>query len=404
MRFDSDLLVLFAARGVRLLGFGALPVVLTSYLKARGLPEAQIGLLLSLALLGDAGLSLLISGVADVFGRKRLLIWSTSLIALAGVGFALSQDAFWLIVCAIIGTISPNGNEVGPFQALEQACVSQLIPAARRARVFGWYAMTGSLSAALGAVLAGGLIEIQKQRGIVAIVAQQQVFFGYAAISLVLLLIFTRLSGRVETQSFGSSTVIKPVPSADSKRIMLHLSSLFALDSFGSALVMQSLIALYLENRFAVGAGTLGAIFATTNIVAALSTPLAGWFAERFGLVNTMVWTHIPANVFLMLFPFAPTLELTIVLLVARFCLSQMDVPARTALVMNVVPENQRSFAAGMTQQGKLIGTSLGPVLSGLLSNAGFLVVPFVLGGGLKIVYDLAIYAGFKRLEDLPPP
>ncbi len=398
MRLDSDLVVLFMSRSVRLLGFGALPVVLTSYLKARGLPEALIGLLLSLALVGDAVLSLLVTRIADSFGRKRLLMYSTALIAVAGIGFAYSRDALWLVVCAIIGTISPNGNEVGPFQAVEQACVSQVIPAKRRARVFGWYAMTGSLSAALGAILAGLAVESQKQNGVLEIVAEQQVFLGYAAVSLVLVLIFSRLSKRIETPSFGSSHRVVPLDS-QTKRTILHLSSLFALDSLGSALVMQSLIALYLENRFAVGAGMLGVIFAATNIVAALSTPLAGWLAERWGLVNTMVWTHIPANVFLLLFPFAPNLEWAIGLLIARFCLSQMDVPARTALVMNVVPEEQRSLAGGMTQQGKLIGTSLGPVLSGLMWNTGFLVLPFVLGGILKISYDLAIYIGFKRLE-----
>jgi MFS family permease len=398
MRLDSDLVVLFLSRAVRLLGFGALPVVLTSYLKARGLPEAQIGLLLSLALLGDAALSLLVTNMADSFGRKRLLMYSTALIAVAGIGFAYSRDAVWLIVCAIIGTISPNGNEVGPFQALEQACVSQLIPANRRARVFGWYAMTGSLSAALGAILAGLAIETQKHNGVLEIVAEQQVFLAYAAISLVLVLIFSRLSKRIETPFFGSSQTVAPL-SRQTKHTILQLSSLFALDSLGSALVMQSLIALYLENRFGVGAGMLGAIFATTNLVAALSTPLAGWLAERWGLVNTMVWTHIPANVFLLLFPFAPNLESAIGLLIARFCLSQMDVPARTVLVMNVVPEQQRSLAGGMTQQGKLIGTSLGPMLSGLMWNAGLLALPFVLGGGIKIIYDLAIYTGFKRLE-----
>jgi MFS family permease len=396
MRPDSDLIVLFVSRAVRLLGFGALPVVLTSYLKTRGLPEIQIGLLLSLALMGDAVLSLLISSIADTVGRKKLLMYSTALIAVAGIGFAVSREALWLILFAIIGTISPNGNEVGPFQALEQACVSQVIPAHRRARVFGWYAMTGSLGAALGAVLAGLAVETQRRNGVSELMAEQSIFLGYAIISVMLFFVFSRLSKRIETPFFSSSV---EKLSADSRRTILHLSSLFAVDSLGSALVMQSLIALYLEHRFNVGAGTLGIIFATTNIVAALSTPLAGWLAERFGLVNIMVFTHIPANVFLLLFPFAPNLEWAIGLLIARFCLSQMDVPARTALVMNVVPEQQRSFAGGMTQQGKLIGTSLGPVLSGVLWSAGFLSLPFVLGGSLKIIYDLAIYLGFKRLE-----
>ncbi len=399
MRPSPDLVLLFASRGVRLLGFGALPVVLTSYLKARGLPDAGIGLLLSLALMGDAALSLFVSSIADAYGRKRVLMLSTVLIALAGVGFALSRDVIWLMLCAIVGTISPNGNEVGPFQALEQACVSQLIPAARRARVFGWYAMTGSLAAALGALLAGFAIETQKHAGIAEIAAQQSVFLGYALVSLILVGIFSRLSQRVETPAFGSRETLKISLDATTKRTLLQLSSLFAVDSFGSALVMQSLIALWLERKFNVGAGTLGAIFASTNIVAALSTPLAGWLAERWGLVNTMVWTHIPANIFLIAFPFAPNLEWAFGLLIARFCLSQMDVPARTALVMNVVSEQQRSLAGGMTQQGKLLGTSLGPVLSGWMTHAGFLALPFVLGGSLKIAYDVAIYLSFRRLE-----
>ncbi|MFN3265713.1 MAG: MFS transporter [Deinococcales bacterium] len=388
-----DLVWLFAARALRLLGFGAMPVVLGSYLKNRGLLEWQIGVLLSLALFGDALVSLLVTRYADQFGRRRMLLGSSLLIGLAGLGFAAAQDAPWLLFFAIVGTISPNGNEVGPFQALEQACVSQVVEQKTRPRVYSWYQMIGVLAAALGAFLAGLWIERQKGLGSSEVRAEQQIFVVYALLCVLLLFAFSRLSGAIEVQRAAKQNT-----PAKAQKIW-QLSGLFALDAFGSTLVMQPFIALWLEQRFGVGAGILGAVFAATNIVSALSLPIAGWLAGRWGLVNTMVFTHIPANVLLLLFPFAPSLELALALLIGRFCLSSMDIPARTALVMAIVPPEQRSFAGGLTQQGKYLGNSLGPACHAALVQSGVLVLPFVFGGVCKILYDLAIYAGFKRLE-----
>ena len=231
--------------------------------------------------------------------------------------------------------------------------------------------------------------------------AYQIVLVAYAISGAILVLMFSRLSPRIELKKISSE--IK-VGLNKSRAVVFRLCGLFMIDSFGSSLVMQGLTVYWLERRYGVNPATLGGIFFATNLVAAFSNPIAARLAERIGLVNTMVFTHIPANIFLLLFPFAPNLETAIALLIARFCLSQMDVPARTAYVMGIVTPEERSATAGLTQQAKFLGTMLGPVLTGMMFTAGWWNVPFVLGGALKIAYDLALYQGFRalstRLED----
>jgi MFS family permease len=391
----TDTTILFATRAVRMYGFGAISIVIALYLGERGLSSSLIGWVFTLALAGDALISLGVTQIADRFGRRKLLLVSSALIAIAGLGFAFTGNIVLLILTAIIGTISPNGNEVGPFQALEQASLSEVSSSTGRTRLFGWYQMTGSLATALGALSAGWMVQTWHAQNGNKLEAYQIVLVAYAITGGILAILFSRLSPSIELQKISSE--IK-VGLNKSRAVVFRLCALFMIDSFGSSLVMQGLTVYWLERRYGVNPMTLGGIFFATNLVAAFSNPIAARLAERIGLINTMVFTHIPANIFLLLFPFAPNLETAIALLIARFCLSQMDVPARTAYVMGIVSPEERSATAGLTQQAKFLGTMLGPVLTGMMFTAGWWNLPFVLGGTLKIAYDLALYQGFKSL------
>ena len=391
----TDTTILFVTRAVRMYGFGAISIIIALYLGERGLSSSMIGWVFTLALAGDALISLGVTQIADRFGRRKLLLVSSTLISIAGLGFAFTGNLALLILTAIIGTISPNGNEVGPFQALEQASLSEVSGSTGRTRLFGWYQMTGSLATAFGALSAGWMVQTWHAQNGSKLEAYQIVLVAYASTGAILAILFSRLSPEIELKK--TSSEIK-VGLNKSRAVVLRLCALFMVDSFGSSLVMQGLTVYWLERRYGVNPATLGGIFFATNLVAAFSNPIAARLVERIGLIKTMVFTHIPANVFLLLFPFAPNLETAIALLIARFCLSQMDVPARTAYVMGAVEPEERSATAGLTQQAKFVGTMLGPVLTGMMFAAGWWNLPFVLGGALKIAYDLALYRGFRSL------
>ncbi len=393
---NADGRLLFATRAVRMFAFGALSVVLALYLSSLGFVEAQIGLLLTLTLAGDAAISLWISSVADRIGRKRMLMLGAGLMVAAGIAFALTGNFIVLTIAAIIGTISPSGNEVGPFLALEQSAMSERLPGASRTAVFAWYNLVGSLATALGALGGGVLAQVLQRNGTAPTESYRAVVIVYALLGLVLLALFSRISSTVEV-------IAKPVAGSrlglhQSRGVILRLSSLFALDAFAGGLVVQSLIALWFQSRYGVEPATLGAIFFGANLFAGLSALAAARVAARFGLINTMVWTHIPSNILLILVPLMPNLGLAIALLLARFSISQMDVPTRQSYVMAVVQPDERSAAAGVTGIARTIGASLAPALAGLL---GVSSIAFFLAGGLKIVYDIALYRSFVTLE--PP-
>ena len=377
--------------------FGGMSVVLALYLSALGFSEVQIGLLLSLTLAGDAIISLYISSVADRVGRGRMLMLGAGLMILGGAVFALTGNFWWLLVAAIIGTISPSGNEVGPFLALEQSAMSEKLPASSRTAIFAWYNLAGSFATALGALGAGVLVQSLQHSGLSAVQGYQIVIASYGALGGLLLVMFARLSKSIE--------VTAPAPEGqnllglgESKGIILKLSSLFALDAFGGGLVVQSLIVLWFERKFGVQPAVLGAIFFGANVFAGFSALAASKVAARFGLINTMVFTHIPSNILLMLVPLMPNLGWAVAVLLARFSISQMDVPTRQSYVMAVVQPSERSAAAGVTGIARTIGSSLAPLLSGAL---GIGSAPFFLAGGLKIVYDLALYRSFIAIK--PP-
>lgn len=396
--------LLFATRVVRMAAYGSLSVVLVLYLAEIGFSEPQIGLLLSLTLFGDVAISALITSVTDRIGRRPMLILGAGLMVLAGLVFALTRNPLLLTLAAVIGTISPSGAEVGPFLAIEQATIPQTTSERQRTQVFAWYNLAGSFATAGGALIAGVLVAALQRAHVTPLLSYRTIILIYGLLGLVLALLFKQLSPQAEV----AAPLVRP-PEAPQLRFGLHrsrgvvlkLSALFALDAFAGGLVVQSLIAYWFVVRFGIDAGVLGAIFFGANLLAGLSALTAARIAQRFGLINTMVWTHIPSNVLLILVPLMPNLPLAIIVLLARFSISQMDVPTRQSYTMAVVDPDERAAAAGFTTIVRTLASAVSPALTGMLLGAALLSVPFFLAGGLKIVYDLALYRSFRMLR--PP-
>jgi len=399
----SDGWLLFVTRFVRLFAYGSLSVILVFYLVGLGLTEPQTGLVLTLTLVGDVVVSLYLTTRADRIGRRRMLIVGSLLMAGAGLAFACTSNLFFLILAGTIGVISPSGHEVGPFLSIEQAALSHLVPAASRTEVFAWYTLVGSVATATGALFGGFVTQVLQQSLIPPVASYRAVVLIYAALGVVLAFLFTRLSVFVEVNSSGDiREKTRFFGIARSRSIVLKLSSLFALDSFGGGFVVQSFAAYWLYLRFGVEPKTLGAIFFCANLFAGVSALLASRLASRIGLVRTMVFTHLPSNVLLILVPLMPTLPFAVLVLLLRFSISQMDVPARQSYTMAVVPAEERSAAGGFTGVARTTGAALSPLFAGFLFGRPSLIsTPFFIAGTLKIAYDLLLYRSFRRLR--PP-
>lgn len=377
--------------------YGSVAVILVLYLAALGMPDPAIGLLLSLTLVGDTLISLWLTTHADRVGRRRVLLVGAGLMAGAGAVFALTREPLVLLAAATIGVISPSGNEVGPFLAVEQAALTQRIEAAHRTSVFAWYNLVGSVATAVGALAAGLLAQALQAGGAAPLESYRAVVIAYAAIGVVLALGFLRLSPAVETPVSAESSIATRLGLHRSRRVVFRLSALFTLDAFGGGLVTQSLMAYWFHLRWGVEPAILGAIFFGANILAAVSALSAARLAASFGLIRTMVYTHLPSNVLLILVPLMPNLSLAVLVLLARFSISQMDVPTRQSYTMAVVDPDERSAAAGVTGIARTLGASISPLIAApMVGVAALAAVPFYLAGGLKIAYDLILYRLFR--------
>ncbi len=389
--------LLFATRIVRLFAYGFLSVVLVLYLAEAGLNNVQIGLLITLTLVGDTLISLGITTSADRIGRKRMLLAGAALMVFAGILFALTKDFILLLAAATVGVISPSGNEVGPFLALEQAALSHIVSDDSRTMVFSWYNLVGSFATALGALCGGGLAQLLQHRGLPPLETYRLIVVGYALLGLALAVMFARLSSGVEVPR-STRAPVRRLGLHRSRRIVFKLSALFSLDAFAGGFVIQSIVAYWFHLRFGVPPAVLGGIFFGANILAGISALTAARLASRIGLINTMVFTHIPSNLLLIAVPLMPSLPLAIGALLLRFSISQMDVPTRQSYTMAAVSPDERSAAAGVTGIARTTGASLSPVFTGpLLASPLLSGIPFFLAGGLKIVYDLLLYASFRR-------
>lgn len=391
--------LLFATRCFRMFAYGLLSVVLMLYLVEVGLQEWEIGLLFSLTLAGDTAISLWLTTTADRFGRRRTLILGAILMVLAGITFVSTGSFLLLVIAATIGVISPSGNEIGPFLSIEQAALSHIVSDEVRTDVFAWYNLVGSFSTALGA-LAGGLITaFAQQFGQTGAASFRPVLLTYAAIGVVLIGGFALLSPAIEPARDESLPKPKSVLGLhESRRTIFALSLLFALDAFGGGFVIQSIIAYWFHVRYQLEPAMLGTIFLFANLLAGVSALAAGWMARRIGLINTMIFTHLPSNVLLILVPFMPNVTWAIGLLLLRFSISQMDVPTRQAYTMAVVRPDERSAAAGVTAVARSVGSSISPMLATILiGSTAWMNAPFFLAGGLKIAYDLLLYRAFAN-------
>lgn len=397
-----NIYILFATRSCRLFAYGFLSVILVLYLIQIGLSEYKIGLLLTFTLLGDAVISLFITTHADNFSRKKMLIFGALLMAAAGIVFLLTNSYILLVVTAIVGVISPSGKEIGPFLSIEQSALARIIETKKLIKTFAWYNLAGSFAAALGALCAGWILVILPRNGFSLIASYKVILALYGLIGLVLAILFIFLSEQIEASGKRDYQPLKRTLGLHkSKKIVIKLSSLFALDAFAGGFIIQSIIAYWFFIKFDLNPGMLGNIFFVLNIVSGISAIFAARLAKRFGLINIMVFTHLPSNFLLILIPLMPTLMLAILVLILRFSISQMDVPTRQAYTMVAVADDERSAASGITTITRSVGASLSPAISGFfLANPLLVSFPFFFAGSIKIIYDLWLYISFKNYQD----
>ena len=379
---------LVAARGVRAFADGFVSVLLPAYLLSLGFNGFQIGAVATSTLAGSAALTLLVGFIAHRYRMRRLLVSAALLMIVTGASFLFLRDFWLLLVVAFIGTLNPSSGDVSVFLPLEQSALSQTVTARERTALFARYSLVGSLVGALGALCAGVPEFIGSRAGLEQKQVLPWMFVVYAVLGLVALTLYRRLSPKLEEERLTTRSALR-----QSRRLVYTLAALFSLDSFGGGLVVQSLLAFWLFQRFDLSIALAGTIFFWTGVVAAGSYLVAARLALRIGLINTMVFTHFPSNVLLALVPFMPNLPLAILLLLLRAALSQMDVPVRNSYVMAVVLPDERPAAASVTAVPRSLASALGPLASGYLLGLSAFGWPLVLAGGLKGLYDLLLLA-----------
>lgn len=389
---------LLLTRVMRTFAYGYLAVVLALYLEQLGLDGVQIGVVLTGALAGSALMNIFWSIKADDFGRRRTVASMAVLMAVGGLVFALTDNFWVLLLGALSGTISVSNSEVGPFLTVEQAVLPQTAPDERRTWLFALYDMLGSFGGAAGALFASS-VGLFAWLGLRGADMYRPLFLLYAAVGALNLLVFLRLSHRVEMVRLEGKRKFLGIHR--SKGTVARLSLLFGMDAFAGGLVVQSLIAYWFHLRWGLSPEVLAVVLFSANVIAGLSFLAVGPLAARIGLLNTMVATHLPSNVLLMLVPLAPTAWLAVGLYLLRLSTSQMDVPSRKSYSMAVVDPDERTATAGITNTARTVASAFSPVLSGLAFGVAALGVPFFVAGGLKIAYDGLIYATFRKVR--PP-
>ena len=380
-----DRALLLAGRGLRAFGFGFAAVLVGVHLELRGLSATSIGLTLGFGLAAASLSGLATTYLAARVGRRIALSLCGLLMALTGLDLAVATHEVWLIASGLTGMLGAASVDLGPFASVEQAALAESVSPLRRNIAFARYSLTAGLFNAAGGLAAGLGSGLNGSRGF---------FLLYAAIGLVTAGLPLFLTKRVESElhepAFGA--LRRP----EVRRVLAGLSALFALDSFAGGFVTNAVISYWLHVRFGAGPALLGPIFAGVALLQAVSYEVSGRLSGRFGLINTMVFTHLPSNVLLLLVAFSPTLGWAVGFLFARFLLSQMDVPARQAYVVSIVPPADRAAAVAVTGAARGVAQAFGPPIAGIAIGAAAFAVPFYAGGGLKIIYDVALYAAFR--------
>jgi MFS family permease len=411
---ERDGRLLLAAKMVRMFAYGFLSVILAIYLKLIGFDDFLIGLILTTTLLNSVIFTLVASFYADKIGRRKFLLLYAALMSVSGFIFTISENYFALIIAAFIGTINITGAESGAFLTIEQAILPQTLKNVRkRNTVFAIYNMVGTLAMAAGVLLSGLPSVLQQHLQYFDIVLNQigsikLLFALYSVLGIVLLGIYLLLSQKIEVrdnlekQKVESTQLTKISSLAPKSRsIVMRLSGLFAIDSFAGGFMIQSIVSFWFFTRFGADLTTLSYIFSVSGVLTAFSFMAAAKIADRIGLINTMVFTHIPANILIIAVAFAPTLPIAVALYLLRMALSQMDVPTRQSYIVAVVKEDERTTSAGITNISRNVTQAISPSLIGVLINSFSLAAPFVIGGALKLVYDVALYLNFRNVK--PP-
>jgi len=393
--------LLLAARIMRTFGYGFLSIIIAIYLRLLGFDNIQIGLLLGSALVNSVIFTLFASFYADRIGRRRLLIIYASLMSVSGLIFTITDNYFLLILAAFIGTMNVTGSETGAFLTIEQATLPQTIRNKQMMNTaFALYNMVGTFSMSVGILLSGLPSLLQEQfYGLSQVESIKGLFILYTLLGLFVIIIYIMLSRDIEVKQEAKRT-IKQTLSPRSKQIVAKLSTLFAVDSFAGGFVIQSVMSLWFFTRFGADLAALSYIFSAANVITALSYIAAAKIADRIGLVNTMVFTHLPSNILLILVAFAPSLQLAVILYLIRMTMSQMDVPTRQSYIVAIVSEDERTAASGLTNVSRNIAQTISPSLFGYIFQSSLsLAAPFVLGGVIKIIYDLALYLNFRNIK-----
>lgn len=395
---STDGRTLLITRMLRTFGYGYLAVILAIYLEKIGLSNLEIGGVLTAALAGSAVMNVVWSLKADSFGRRRTVAVMGLLMMLGGLLFAATNNVWLLVLAAFSGTISATSSEVGPFLTVEQAILPQTAPDERRTSLFSLYDLLGNFAGAAGSLFAGTL-GLWASLGLQEADAYKPLFLVYAFIGLLNTLLFLRLSDRVELAKVEGARKLLGIHR--SRGMVTRLALLFSMDSFAGGLVVQSLVAYWFYVRWGLSPEALGVAFFWVNVISGLSFLGVAPLASRIGLLNTMVFTHLPSNVLLMLVPLAPSPELAILLFLLRMSVSQMDVPTRKSYMMAVVDPDERTATAGITNTARTVAGAFAPVISGAAFSVAAFGIPFFVAGAIKIAYDGLVYATFK---DVRPP
>ena len=388
--------LLLAAKGLRAFGDGYVALLLPAYLLNLGYSPLQVGLIATTTLLGSGLLTLLVGLYAHRYHFRSLLLVATMLMAGTGLGFAFATDFWPLVLIALIGTLNPSSGDVSVFLPLEHAVLAQLAEDKRRTAVFARYSLVGSLVAALGSLAAGLPTWIADTANVTLTAALQAMFVLYAVLAGL-----TAVAYRALPTTLGAGPQQRAAPLTSSRKTVYTLAALFSLDAFAGGFVVQSMVALWLYQKFSLSLAAAGNLFFWTGILTACSYVVAARIASRFGLVNTMVFTHLPSSLCLVAIPFMPSLGYVIALLFLRSALSQMDVPTRSSYVMAIVPPPERPAAASITSVPRSLASAVSPFLAGSLLGASSFGWPLLIAGTLKIVYDALLFIHFRSVR--PP-
>jgi MFS family permease len=398
---NKDLLLIKTAAFLRSVSVGLTGVVVGVYLFRNGFTSLDIGMVIGAGLAGAAVATLVVSLRADLLGRRPILFLLTLLGSLAGVALAITPSLPLLLVLSFFGMLNGMGTDRSAAFALEQAIIPGLVPDARRTWTLAWYNVVLDTGGAIGALAAGLPPLLQKWAGLSLSGAYRVVFVGYAVLSILIGLLYLLLSNAVEIARVPSIDLRPARVSPETKHVLSRLAGLFSLDAFAGGLLTDALLAYWFFRRFGVSEESLGILFFIVRLLNAASHLGAAWLARHIGLVNTMVFTHLPSSLFLLAVPFAPSFKVAVLLLLCREALVEMDVPTRQSYVAAVVHASERTFASGITNLVRNVFWAVGSSLAGLFMQNVAFSAPLVIGGGLKISYDLILYRSFRTVR--PP-